>query len=307
MAETTDQGAAFNAFEAATWERRAGGYERFFGRVTRRLIEPLLDAVQAAPGHRLLDVGCGPGFVAVAGAERGADAVGVDVAAEMVALARERHPTVEFHQGDAEALGFGDASFDAVVANFALLHFGHPERALAELTRVLCPGGRLALTVWDVPQRCRMLAVIVDAVAEVGASTPANVPPGPAFFRFAEDAEFVRLLRGAGCENVDVRRVEFTQTVRSADELWDGILAGTVRMSTLILDQPSDQQPRIREAFDRLMGTFRSGDHFELPVSVKLASGRKPAGRSHDPDDGRPPSSALRVHPTRLDGRSLSG
>ena len=66
VAETTDQGAAFNAFEAATWERRAGGYERFCGRVTRQLIEPLLGAGEAAPGHRLRAGGCGAGVVAVA-------------------------------------------------------------------------------------------------------------------------------------------------------------------------------------------------------------------------------------------------
>ena len=125
-----------------------------------------------------------------------------------------------------------------------------------------------------------MLAVIVDAVAEIGASTSTNVPPGPALLPLAEDlregqplARWSRL-RGRGRAEGRVR----AEQISSADELWDGILAGTVRMSTLILDQPSEQQPRIREAFDRLMGTFRSGDHFELPVSVKLGLGPE-AGR----------------------------
>ena len=97
---------------------------------------------------RVLDVGSGPGYVAAAAAARDATAVGVDVAPAMVALARTLHPQVEFVQGDAEHLQFADDSFDAVVANFAILHLGRPEQAAAEFARVLVSrreGGPLTL------------------------------------------------------------------------------------------------------------------------------------------------------------------
>jgi len=119
--------------EAAGWEGRAVG-----------------------PGARVLDVATGPGYVAARAAARGAAAVGVDIAAAMVSLAARRHPELEFRQGDAEALPFADASFDAVLGNFVMLHLGRPEQAAAEFARVLAPGGRLALTVWDLPQRSRL-------------------------------------------------------------------------------------------------------------------------------------------------------
>src|SRR5690348_15622964 len=106
---------AFNAFEAEGWERQAAGYDAFFGQITSRLIDPLLDAAGVGPGASVLDVATGPGYVAERAAERGAKVVGVDVAEAMVALARGRHRELEFHRADAEALPFPDESFDAVV------------------------------------------------------------------------------------------------------------------------------------------------------------------------------------------------
>ncbi len=197
----------------------------------------------------------------------------------MVALARERHPTLEFRQANAEALPFPDASFDAVVANFLILHLGRPERATAEFARVLVPGGRLALTAWDVPEQARFLGVFLDAVAAAGASPPGDLPRGPDFFRFSRDEEFAALLRGAELENIEVETIAFTLPVSSADQLWEGLLAGTVRTSALILRQTHETQRRIRAAFDRIVSEYQTDDGVELPVSVKLAVG---ASRSAD-------------------------
>ena len=156
---------AFNAFEATGWEQQATGYDAFFGPITTRLVGPLLDAAGVRPGARMLDVATGPGYVAAAAAERGADVVGVDVAGAMLALARRAHPGLDLRTGDAEALPLPDASFDMVVANLALLHLGRPDQAAREFARVLVPGGRVALTVWDMPERARFIGVLLEAVA----------------------------------------------------------------------------------------------------------------------------------------------
>lgn len=267
---------SFNAFEAAGWEEKAGGYDRFFGQITSRVIDALLDAATVGPGRRVLDVATGPGYVAGRAAERSADVVGADVAQAMVALASERNPGVEFRQADAHALPFDDAAFDAVVANFLVLHLGRPELAVAEFARVLAPGGRLGLTAWDLPSEARFLGVFLDAVAATGASAPADIPQGPDFFRFSRDEEFAALLREAGLEDVDVQTIPFTHAVSSADELWDGLLGGTVRTSALILGQPEETQRQIRGAFNGLVEEYRRGEALELPVSVKLAAGSSP-------------------------------
>ena len=131
----TEDPDAFNAFEAAGWDRQSAGYDEFFGPITGRVVAPLLDAAGVDAGSRVLDVASGPGYVAVHAAARGATVIGVDVAEAMIALARRLHPELVFRRGDAEALAFDDAAFDAVVANFLLLHLGRPERALGELAR----------------------------------------------------------------------------------------------------------------------------------------------------------------------------
>jgi SAM-dependent methyltransferase len=276
MTEPSVDADAFKAFEAAGWERQAAGYEDFFGSITVRLAEPLLDAVGVGTGVRVLDVGSGPGHVVARAAERDAAAVGIDIAEAMLSLARRLHPQLDFRHGDAEALPFADESFDAVVGNFVMLHLGRPERAAAEFARVLVPGGRLALTVWDLPERARFLGVFLEAVGAAGASQPADIPVGPPFFRFSEEGEFARLLRDQGIVDLDVRTVSFMHPEPSRDAVWRGMLGGTVRTAALILRQTSEMQRQIRMAFDRIVQRYEVGDHLELPVSVKLATGRKP-------------------------------
>ena len=270
---------AFNAFEARGWEDKAAGYDHFFAGITGRFVEPLLDAASVGPGTRMLDLATGPGYVAARAAERGASVVGVDVAEAMIALAGGLHPGLDFRQADVHELPFEAGSFDAVVGNFLILHLGRPEQAMAGVVRVLRPGGRLALTAWDVPERARFLGVFLDAVAEAGATAPADLPRGPDFFRFSVDEEFDALMRDHGLEDRAVRSIAFTHRVANADELWEGLLGGTVRTSALIERQPDQTRRRIRDSFDRLVREYQREGILELPVSAKLASGRKP-----DPD-----------------------
>src|SRR3954467_8725058 len=124
MSEPSVDADAFNAFEAAGWEKQASGYEDFFRPIATRLVGPLLDAAEVDRGARVLDVASGPGYVAAAAAERGALVIGVDIAQEMISRPRRLHPQLDLRVGDAEALPFADGSFDAVVANLALMHVG---------------------------------------------------------------------------------------------------------------------------------------------------------------------------------------
>ena len=266
---------AFNAFEAAGWETRAETYSAHWAALTSRLSDPLLDAVGAGPGMRLLDVACGPGHLAARAADRGATSVGVDIAEAMIGLARQRFPQADFRQADAQSLPFPDGSFGAVVGNLAVPHLGRPEQAVAEFRRILVPDGRLALTAWDLPARARLVGVLLEAVREVGVAPPATVPAGPDFFRFADDAGFAALLKDQTFTEVEVRTVAFMHSINSADELWDGLLHGTVRTSAVIRGQADDVTQRIRASFHRRLQSYRTGETYQLPVSFKLAHGRR--------------------------------
>jgi ubiquinone/menaquinone biosynthesis C-methylase UbiE len=262
----------FKAFESAGWAARAETYDDVMGAVTARFVEPLLDAAGVGAGTRLLDAACGPGTLAAAAAVRGASVVGIDLAPGMVELASERHPSLRFLQGDVEHLPFEDGSFDAVVAGFLLHHVPDPDRAVAELARALTRGGRLAATVWDRPERMRLLGLANDALARAGADATAGLPEGPDAFGFAEPSELAALLERGGFEAVRVRTLQLTHRAASADELWEGLLGGTVRTTEQVNEQPARVQERIRAAFTDLAQEHRGEDGaLEVPVAAVLA------------------------------------
>jgi SAM-dependent methyltransferase len=120
--------------------RRAAGYAGAGTRDDARV--PLIDAVVAAAPGRVLEVGCGWGELAEwIARETGADVVAVDLSPRMVDLARERG--VDARLADVEELPFADETFDVVVAAWMLYHVPDLERGLAEIARVLRPGGTL--------------------------------------------------------------------------------------------------------------------------------------------------------------------
>jgi SAM-dependent methyltransferase len=276
VSEAHDLG-GFKAFEAEGWNRRAGTYGGLVGAMTARLAEALLDAAGVRHDTRVLDVATGPGYVAERAAARGAHPIGIDIADAMLALATRRQPELEFRWADAEDLPFDDASFDAVVGGFALNHLPDPERAVRESARVLAAGGALAYSVWDRPEHNRLLGVVSDAIAEVGAQEPAEVAGGPDPYRFADDSEFAGLLSAARIRDVDVETLSLTLPVQSSDEFWEGHMGSVVRASSVIDAQPDEIRGRIRDAFDHRLEAHRTRDGFEVPVVAKLASGRAPA------------------------------
>jgi SAM-dependent methyltransferase len=120
---------AVRAVEHAGWQRAAPAYGATFARAASGFIDALLDAARVGAGKRLLDLACGPGLVANAARSRGAEPVGLDFSAAMIALARAAYPTIRFEEGDAEASSFAVASFDVVVSNFGIHHMPDPVRS----------------------------------------------------------------------------------------------------------------------------------------------------------------------------------
>jgi SAM-dependent methyltransferase len=104
------------------------------------------------PGHRVLDVACGTGVVAVTAARLGAHVTGLDLTPELLERARENAGVagvdVDWHEGDAEQLPFGDAAFDVVLSQFGHMFAPLPEVVVGEMLRVLKPGGTIAFSTW---------------------------------------------------------------------------------------------------------------------------------------------------------------
>lgn len=137
------------ARQKATWE--SGD----FGQVAKTIMpvaEEFMTRIPLRPGMRVLDVACGSGNLAVVAARRGCNAMGLDIAANLIAQARERATAerldIEFREGDAEELPYADGEFDAVVTMFGAMFTPRPEVVAAELLRVTKPGGFVAMANW---------------------------------------------------------------------------------------------------------------------------------------------------------------
>jgi SAM-dependent methyltransferase len=268
---------AFKAFEADGLSAQADTYGGLIGAITSRLAEALLDAAGVRSDWRVLDVATGPGYAAERAAERGARVVGIDLAAGMLELARQRLAGVELLRADAEQLPFDDASFDAVIGGFVINHLPDPQRALAEAARVLVSGGRVAFSVWDRPERMRVMGVVIEAIKAAGVDRGDAVPRGgPDPYRFSDGGEFRALLEGVGLAGVAVETVELTHRAAGAEELLRGILGSSVRTAALLRAQSAAARSRTMAALERTVEPHRgSGGALELPVVAKLASGRK--------------------------------
>ena len=264
--------AAFHDFEHTGWQRAAEHYGDAFGALTAQTAGPLLDAAGVVSGARLLDVATGPGFIAAAASALGASVTGLDFSAAMIAEARRRQaPAITFREGDAEALPFEDASFDAVVMNFGLLHLARPDTALAEARRVLRPGGRYAFTIWAAPEQAVAFGMAQRALQALG-KPDVPLPEGPPFFRFSDANECRRTLEGVGFSAVAVTTLPLEWRLTSADAVFDALSRGGVRTAAVLRAQTPEALAAIRDAIRREVQTYARGDGFILPMPAVLAS-----------------------------------
>lgn len=267
----------FLEFEIAGWDAVTHSYHDVLGPITRRLVDPLLGAARVAAGARVLDLAAGPGYVGGRAAARGARVVAADAATRALALAARLQPRLATVCADGEHLPFAAGAFDAVVSGFGIGHFARAEAAAAEMVRVLVPGGRLALSWWDAPERSAFPGIFNQAIQDSGAGLPSGVPEGPVMLRFADDDELTRLLEDVGLRDVRVERIAFPYRIPDSDALWDGTLAGTVRLRAIVGGQTPAMRQRIREALDRRLAAHAAAaGGFALPISVKVASARRP-------------------------------
>lgn len=140
------------------------------------LWEAMLDAAQVTLGTHFLDAGCGGGGAAVLALRRGAHVTGVDAAAPLIHIARERVPEGDFRTGDIEALPFADKAFDVVFAANSIQYAEDRLAALRELKRVSSPGGRIVVGVFSVPERVQF-RVFFKAVRDTLPEPPQGEGP----------------------------------------------------------------------------------------------------------------------------------
>jgi hypothetical protein len=151
-----------------------------------------------------------------------------------------------------------------------------PKHPVAECVRTLKPNGRIALSWWDDLSKQRIQGLFREAIEEIGASAPPDVPRGHSVLRFADTGEFRRLLEGAGLTDVSVEDHQTTYLISDVDTLWRGGLGSFAVTGSAIAHQDAATQAAIRAALERRAEAYRTSAGFNLPVAFKIGAGQKP-------------------------------
>ena len=232
------------------------------------------------PRDTVLDLGTTTGlaaFLAVAQAGRDAPVVGVDAAAAMLAIAERRSRLagaqhVRWHVGDATALEFAHESFDAALCIHLLHDLARPDEALAEVQRVLAPGGRLALAVWGRAAQNPWAALVARAA---GATGQRLARPRPDVFSLGSPGAVEILLQHAGFVAIESERVRDKLRWRNAADLWQWYTAWP-HMGAVLRDLPATTQARLQEQLTRLAEPYRDQDGLAVPREVVYARAMVP-------------------------------
>ena len=200
-------------------------YERYMGKWSQLAGEIFLDWLAPQPGLRWLDVGCGNGAFTEMLVDRCApvSVEGIDPSEGQLAYARTRPASrvAQFRLGDAMALPFPDGTFDAAVMPLVIFFVPDPARGVAEMARVVCPGGTVAAYAWDMLGGGFPYEALWAEMCEMGAAVP--LPPSPGASRIDAMRE---LWRDAGLEAIETRKLTVQRTFADFDDYWTTILGG---------------------------------------------------------------------------------
>lgn len=236
----------FDEAERVMWADAGPGYEAVYAALCAHTVPDLLDAAAVGVGTAVLDVGTGTGNVARAALARGARVTAIDAEPSMLDLARAKAPQAEFHLATVPELPFEPAAFDAVVGNFVLNHFGRPRPAMAALTSVVKPGGRVALTLWPAEPTAGRTLFPRAAQATAG-WVPWELPKIEEADDYPRTEEgLADLFRETGLVDVHTRVIDW-EHLTTADEWWISIGSGVAGSGRAYLAQT----PEVRAEFHR--------------------------------------------------------
>ena len=264
---------------AVGWERRGA----LFADATRELTERLVALLDPQPGERVLELAAGVGDTGFEAARRllpGGTLLTTDVAPEMLEVARRRAAALgvsnaEFRAIDLMAIDLADASVDGVLCRFGVMLVEDPAVALAEVARVLRPGGRASVAVWASSEDNEwMTAAGRSAVALGLTERPDPRDPGP--FRLADAVELRDLHEGAGLAVEALEDVPVRWRAESLDEWWGTVSDMSPRMAVQLATLTDDEIAAIRRgAEDLLAGWTREDGSLEVPGLARVALARR--------------------------------
>ena len=269
------------------WEQAAPGWGRVADRIHAWAVgvsATMVDALALQPGDRVLELAAGPGDTGFMAAELiapGGRLICSDGAEAMLTVARERAAAqavhnVEFRQLELEWIDLPTADVDAVLCRWGIMLIVDSDAAAREIRRVLRPGGRAALAVWDVPERNPWTTIPARVMRELGHVAPPEddgdrEPPG--MFKLAGDGVLAELLHGAGLVDVKVAAVAMARRFPTLEEYVAEMIEMAASLRTAYEALTADQQDEVRERIGAEALPYTADDgSLTLPGSSLVAS-----------------------------------
>jgi SAM-dependent methyltransferase len=241
------------------WGAAAQDWAELFEPTGRPLWAAMLDSAEVGQGTRVLDLGCGGGGASVLAAKRGARVEGLDAAAALIEIARERVPDAGFRVGDLEQLPYKDDGFDVAFASLSIMFASHPLAALREMERATVPGGRVTVGIWGKPEDCDYRQVL-KAVADTLPSPLRGEGP----FALSGTGRLEAMMESVGLQVLDSGEVDAPFRFSNSESMWREISsAGPVQSARQVV---SERELKVAIA--------RAAEPFEIETGEILLNNR---------------------------------
>jgi ubiquinone/menaquinone biosynthesis C-methylase UbiE len=234
-----------------------------------------LAAIQ--PGDEVLDIACGTGLVTFRAAEATGPeghVVGTDISGEMVECARRRAnelrlDNVSFERSGAEELPVEDNKFDVAICALGLMYVPDPALAVAEMHRVIKPGGTAAAAVWGRRERCGWAAIFSIVDARVKSEVC------PLFFQLGTGESLKRTLERAGFEEISIERINTLLHYDSPSEALAAAFAGGPVALAYSRFDPATRDEAHAEYLESISNFRGGGGRYDIPGEFVVVSGKK--------------------------------
>jgi SAM-dependent methyltransferase len=235
-----------------TFETSRQAYDAFMGRYADRLAPLLIGFAGVQRGERVLDVGCGPGSLTEAlGEFLGAQHVAaIDPSAPFAAACAERVPAADIQVGAAESLPWPSDTFDAALAQLVVNFMSDADAGVAEMRRVVRPGGTVASCTWDYSGGMTMLRTFWDAALSLDSETPDEART----MRYNDPDALRELWLRAGLEAVATDVLVVEASYRDFDDYWEPFTAGVGPGGAYTLSLDPDRRAALRDECRRRLG-----------------------------------------------------
>jgi SAM-dependent methyltransferase len=256
---------------AAGWERERDAVQAALGPLTDWMIAHLAPG----PGQTLVELGAGTGETGLLAArlvEPGGRVILTDRSTAMLAAAERRAAelgirNVEVRELDMEAIDLPDGIADGALSRLALMLVPDAAAALSGVRRLLRPGGRVAVTVWDAVERNEW-APALWAVIESMTPLPPARPGGPGMFSLGDPARLRELFAGAGFREIAVEPIAVEWRHPDFETYWRTQSSLNGSLSQLLPTLAPEERDRLADAVRAAMERFREGNGYRAPGSA---------------------------------------